>query len=567
MMNRAVFALAILVAACHSSDAFYRTLNDVPQAYPLVNTSYAVGDTLRLSGKLGGPHGDLQVRIGGVTAPIVSHTDSTNGAGADFPGTSQNRTIDYVAVIIAQAMGLGAGRMVTVTVGGVERDVGLITITPTRLIPARTDTLIFTDTIGTYLPHVVGGNAMVARGDNGDGRVYAFAGDTLAAWQNGARTILLTAVADQYGAFHIIGDAGAANTFMAVDETGRYLYASVITDSAATDTTVAFRLIKVDLQSLTIRTLNRTIFPQNQADVTPAYAASLTLTGLVGAVFLPPLTQLFPGADGSIYFVADGVQYANFGFGPPATVYLDFNNLTQGYFSSVGKIDPAGTVSYLVKTAGYGLPILTTAGAVDLLPGVVATPPTPWSWIDCIDPDNGTVYASTNGRNPSGTPVPAPYAKVAYDLQRHRVLATFNPGPPPDGFSPGGFESGIAANTNGPFSVVDGMSQILGTIRGGGHRVWAEIKDAGVGAYGSIKILDFDKRTVTPYAWTSDFPRQTWVYSPNNGTYGWLDLANTLVNHTPRGDPVLVEQQPFTFEGSAGFYRSLVLAPRPTKQP
>jgi len=539
MMRRALLMLTVAVAGCNTPDSFYNKLGNILQFVPLTNNYYAVGDTLVLLGKLGGPNGGLTVTIGGVNAPVISLVEVPSYSHPTS-GTTYNESIDSARVVVTAAMGIGANRQVIGTLHGVQREAGLIFISLVRPVPLRTDTLSYDSSAVSYTIPGAGGDTLVARGDNGDGRVYILAGDSLELWQSGVRSLLHAGLEDQYGPFHNIGASGAMNTFMAVDAAGHYLYASLITSdtTAASATNLIFRLIKVDLQAFTIQTLNRTVFPINQT-VTPAYAASLTMTGPVGSVFLMPLSQLFPGKDGSIYFVADGLNLSQTG-NYWQSVYYFCTTPNIGYASAVGKIDPTGNVSYLIKVLGCGLVIKTTQGFMDLLPTLNTTHD--WSWIDVIDPDSGVVYASGAGVSVSGVAVPAALATIAYDLKRQRILGTFAP-PQLNNFN--------STNVSGPFDAVDGPFGIFGLVAGGGHRLWAQAdKNAATpcGCAPSLLIIDFDLGLVSPYVALRDWvPAQTSYANQSYASY-----FPAFVNHMANGDPLVAAQ---------GYYGSSAIVP------
>lgn len=536
--------VAGLVAACRAPEAFYHSLSGVPQPNPLATTAYAVGDTLTISGKLGGAGAAVTVTIGGVNAPIVAHWDSS---GLNTPGNPDgveyNVSVDYVSVVIDSAMGLGPNRPVTVAVNGLSASVGSIYINGTPPLLARSDTLVFTDTAANWGQNLNGTVGMPIRGDVGDGKVYWIAGGTLYMSQIGGgpagRTALITNWADQSGTFVVAGDAGTPNTLGGRDPSGRYIYASVITDSAPTDTLVTFRLLKIDLTNLTVTTLNRSTWPTNPSDITPSYLASLVPTGALGTVFLPALSQIYPAADGTIYFVNDGIT--GFLFSPPFTSIIESAGcLGSNFNSAVGKIDVAGNVTYLVKSTCGLIVGFQGEAEIDLLASLNKT--VSWNWIDVIDPDQGIVYASGSGTSPTGQPVLAGDAKIAYNLNTGAVIGTLAPP------APGGFGA-PATEVSGPFAAVNGVFFTMGVVPGGGHRVW--VLSTFTNALPTLlEIADFDQQYISPYVEVQGAPAPDDASGNIFQSFSWY--AEYIVNHTaagvdPRGqDPIIATQGAFS---------------------
>lgn len=527
-MRRTIAALTFLgaLAACNGPESLYNSLDDVPQLLPLTNTSYAVGDTLALVGKLGGPHGGLQITVGGVAAPLIAWS-AYGSVSAEGPGVTANGVLDSAKVIVTQAMGLGPDRLVTVTLSGVTLNAGDIYISPVRPVPTRSDTLDFSAIAINYnlLPN--GSDTLIARGDNQDGKIYFLAGDTLCVWQNGTTTVISTTLADQDGPFQITGAEGALNGFPQVDEAGRYLYASVITSDStqASASNLIFRFIKIDLQSGAVQTLNRSVF--NYQNTTPAYVATLQtqMTGPVGSVFLPIMSQVFPAANGTIYFVTDGLEPYQAGPYQWAALPPCTQTPAEAYGSAVGKIDATGNVTYIIKAA-CGLTVSTTTGTADLLASLNATHT--WSWINTIDPDAGVAYASGAGTSANGATVPAAWATIAYDLTTRRVLGTFAPAQTANG----GYNA--PTSISGPFAAVNGNYSVMGLVAGGGHRLWVAVQTA---TLVELEVVDFDAQTVSPYVATSNFPQLTTLAILNQGLY-----FDAIVNHTPDGNPLIADQ-------------------------
>jgi hypothetical protein len=527
----------VVLIACNAPEAFYTKLGLVPQVDPINPPAYAVGDTMTLTGKLGGPHAHVLVTVGGVNAPVIAQRDTVI-PGTPTAGTFYNFNYDLVSVVITQAMGIGPDRPVTVTINGIERDAGLILIATSRPFLQRKDTLAFFDTAFSYNPTFTF-NTLVSRGDLGDGRVYLLTGDTLKRWQSGGGTsVLLTSLSDQYGSFHNIGAAGAFNTLMGVDETGRYLYASLVTDSTPADTGWTIRLIKVDLSASTIQTLNRTFVPFS---LTPAQEASLSLTGPVGQVFLPPLTQIFPAANGTIYFVTEG--FAPFNLGSTWVTYpfpiLCSGGNGSGLSSAVGKIDPSGAVSYVIK-AGCGnppgLPIQTANVFTDLLPTLTTTHA--WDYIYAIDPDAGIIYATEQTPTTAAFAAGLSWGQVAYSVADRQPIGHV--------FAPGGSPSTTSTVSAGSFLAVNGEFGPLGLVRGSGHRVWT-LTPLTNSTPEEMAIVDFDAGIVFPYVHIEgNFGAlaSALYYIDNNG-----QPAPIIINHTPAGDPIIAAQAIAAFNG------------------
>lgn len=520
-MSRVLAFLTLVgaIAACNAPQAFYKSLNDVPQPDSLTRTSYAVGDTLVLTGKLGGPHGGLQVTVGGVVAPVVAWTEQTP-TGPGTPGVSQNTTTDAASIVITQAMGIGPNRLVAVTLGSVERNVGFIYISLVPPVPVLADTLNYSDFPISYTPYSQGGDTIMARGDTRDGRLYFLAGDTLVVWQNGVFTVLTTSLSDQYGPFQITGSSGAYNAYAQIDAAGQYLYASVFSSDtvAASANVPIFRLIKIDLHSFAVQTLNRTVYANQSVS-----SIEQALTGPVGTVFLPIVSQVFPAGDGTIYFVADWILPQQVTSATWTTVLgTNCTNRPDVVFpAAVGKIDPTGNVTYLIKSVcGFDF-----GGQGDLLPTLNRTHA--WSWVDVIDPDAGVAYASGEGTTPAGLHVPNSGAHFAYDLSVQRLIGTFAPTYVPSG----------TTNPSGPFATVNGTFGALGLVEGGGHRLWVQQGQLPI-PLTELEIADFDASTVSPYAVALNF-------LPPNSSLNGVQFLLAIVNFTPDGIPLVAAQGPF----------------------
>lgn len=189
-----VFVMALVAQSCDRTEDYFNTLVDIPQldlskarAY---KTSYAIGDTLWIFGKFQQPRKEITVTIGNTLASIARNEKVAELSETTTDGRID--TLDRLAIVITEEMGIGKNRPVTLRSGdnllncpGIEiRDKGI------SFDPYAFDAAI---TLAEY--HTLPANVLMAELVNGKGSIYYFnLGDKqFYAVKNGKAEVVLNA--------------------------------------------------------------------------------------------------------------------------------------------------------------------------------------------------------------------------------------------------------------------------------------------------------------------------------------------------------------------------------------
>ncbi|WP_256012084.1 hypothetical protein [Desertivirga xinjiangensis] len=286
------FAGLVLLSACKKAENYYGKLDAQPEILLNYQPVYGVGDTLTIDGRLN-PQADLRIKIGNADAKIIS-AEKIEYKTSESSGTVYD-VIDRVKVIITSQMGLGKDKVVTLISGGSlvkGTSIQIIESSSSGILPSALQLVKHADAraAGTVYLYC----------QNGKGSIYSWRSDKkiYKISKNGNLSVVMDAstLSDSFGAFQI-------STFSAggVDARERYLYFAAITTDGSADnaSNEIYRLCCYDLQSGTLTTLNRTLFPteanRRTTDVYTPFQGSLNTSKLMN------ISGLYPGDEGKIY--------------------------------------------------------------------------------------------------------------------------------------------------------------------------------------------------------------------------------------------------------------------------
>src|SRR5580692_971192 len=114
--------LCLLMTACNKVNQHYNLLEAQPWIYSNYPTTYYVGDTMTITGKMFIGAGGI-LEVGTVQPSFLSDIKSSGG-----PGTGPADSTDEVRFLVTKEMGVGKNIPVTLTVHGVVLQSPAITI-------------------------------------------------------------------------------------------------------------------------------------------------------------------------------------------------------------------------------------------------------------------------------------------------------------------------------------------------------------------------------------------------------------------------------------------------------
>jgi hypothetical protein len=330
------YLLIFLVASfagCKKADQFYETLQALPQIDYRVEhaykSSYLVGDTMRVSGRLQ-PQNGLKIMVGGIEAPIVK-TDSvpyTIATGLVF--------LDRVSIVIKETM-IGKARQVEL-VSGEHRVAGA----PIDVYPAVEPGAFTKSLTSATLKTFSNANNVFFHCQNGKGDVYYYAPssrDIRHIKKDGSEEViydLSRSIETGSNSLVVLLLAGG------VDADSKHLFFS------AGVSTGGYRLCKIDLATKQLSILNRS------NTVTNPYE------GRVGTVNMI-VTGIYPDKQGNAYLaigMGNDALIANDGqpFMPDALAYYKVADSSVSYIFSTLGVDaglPAGTPVVPVRSGSF----------------------------------------------------------------------------------------------------------------------------------------------------------------------------------------------------------------------
>lgn len=324
--KQAIIFVALLgsMGSCNKADDFYKELQSVPEIMSLNYKSvYEVGDTMTLTGRLN-PEKNLKIHIGNADAIIVEQKKIK-----DQVINGETTIVDEVKLVITEAMGVGKGRLVSIT-----SDQHTIQATSIEIYSANSagylsgpiklvkqTTLFSVETFFTCF--------------SGKGSVYYYttSGKVQKIHKNGKTSTILdpTDLQDRHGTFTISSLYSGA-----IDPNEQYLYLSALTADGSADNANnrIFRLIKVNLTTKEVTTLNRTLFPENTN--LPDFPIASPLEGAIGKVTMYRIGGIYPDREGNVYLqfatTVDGYKYA--------TALLTTNGILKYIFKSLDPGQP-----------------------------------------------------------------------------------------------------------------------------------------------------------------------------------------------------------------------------------
>ncbi|NML39612.1 hypothetical protein HHL17_20600 [Chitinophaga sp. G-6-1-13] len=297
-----------LFSSCYKADNFKNTLDALPQvSYQTgysYRTSYTVGDTMKITGRLQ-PNNGLKIRIGNEDAVIVA-ADSLHFR--PFTGDTATIFMDWVKVLITGNMGSGAEIPVTITSGGRTINAASINIFGQYGEGSFKKSLALTAHADITSPYNIFLNCI-----NGKGDLYFYeytTGNLQHVRKDGTIETLLTREQLTGGVYNI-------QTFIAggVNPQGTKAWIS-----AQADTTYAF--VELDLGTKKIKVLNHT----------KTYTAPYT--GGIGQVNVK-VKAVYPDSKGNVFLVTPGMQWGQ-----------------EKDYSAVAKYNVTdGMISYQFRTA------------------------------------------------------------------------------------------------------------------------------------------------------------------------------------------------------------------------
>jgi hypothetical protein len=250
--------LCLLITACHKVNQYYNLVDGQPWMYATYPTTYYVGDTMTMTGKMFiGKGGVLQV--GAVQPSFLSVISSPVGGGTG-PGDSAQT----VSFLITKEMGIGKNIPVSLTVNGITVQTPAITILQLSGVLGRTDTTLWVDQITSWQPTnlsdyqnqnipLIIGSSVSSNGniyfDNPLG-VFSVIGGAVQPVLS-VRSVL----SDKNGPFTVNKVLGSAISF----DGNTLAFSAAVSDNSDTVNNYVFRLCTMDIGSKTITTLNRTL--------------------------------------------------------------------------------------------------------------------------------------------------------------------------------------------------------------------------------------------------------------------------------------------------------------------
>ncbi|RPD41181.1 hypothetical protein [Chitinophaga barathri] len=538
-----VLSFTILATACQKTGQFYDQLDNLPRANQLAGNSYAVGDTLVLTGKFGAGKADLKISIGGVDASVISLVSRDSSYTQN--DVLYNYTLDVAKVLITTPM-IGQQQPVIVSVNGIGSTVAAILVSKDKLVPARTDTLTYLDpAVAKEALRMPAGTRIVPNYTPGAAIVF-MSGDSLVTWQEGNIRRGKVTWEDNYGPFTLI-DPSSEHFGFGSDPAGNNLYISCLTRDARLPGTnqSAIRLMKVSLRDYSVTTLNRTVIPTDASFIDEAYYDLDTVKkeGNISQVFLPVMKNIYANSKGELYFSGPALNWiATTGKASPSIQ----SNLT------LAGMDASGTFRYLAKASNNSRQFFVVRtrkggrinGAYDFIPNITTV--LNYNRLLGIDAENDLLYGYTvTSLGATSYTISTFYC---YNLAQQRQFGEFTYK----------LNNQVPTITDGPFDVVEGnYTETSGT----GARIfqWPAPGLPGVlfatqqqdmqDGLRSIKMVNFNNRTVSTYA--------PFIQGYSPGSKYRLGIGGDVVGYTASKQPLMVR----TNETDVTINEVLLMAP------
>ncbi|RPD42063.1 hypothetical protein [Chitinophaga barathri] len=460
-----VILAGMMMAGCKKADQQYDTLHKQPEILAY-NDAYMVGDTLVMQGRLNPEYG-LRIRIGDVDSVSILAKEkivySTNIPVYDTVW------MDRIKIVITQQMGIGPNRTVAVTSAG-------------NTIPAQPIEILENETAGLVQPmkitrmYTLTGGSKILYCRSGNGNIYLWtqlspARSISRLSPDGTLVAILSAAnyVDGHGAFTITAFNGGG-----VDPQERYLYFSAVTTDNSADNAAneIYRFCKVDLTTLQLTTLNRTLYPKTASQRT--LSALTPFEGNINNVKIFNATGVYPDSSGNVY-----INKSNF---------------------LLARLDAAGNYSYLFRFRNY--PSWETPAA--FVPQIWDTSANRYytaddvqfkfknnsvaGYLRAVAPDDGLLYCIV---------YPSVHDLAQYDLANQVRLFTFEPklvtGTP---YISGSFSllTGYPQNVNGP------AAPLFGYMAMPGQKLLLFYQVTSAGNFPAFGVLNFAQHRGERYA-------------------------------------------------------------------
>lgn len=268
--------------------------------YPL---SMVTGDTVMLLGNFFPGKPGSVIRVGNVAIVPVETGSTPWLIRTPWDRTdSVTKRLDMVRFVVTKEMGLGTRIPVTVTANGYTFEGPVVSIRQLSQGLSRTDTTLWVDKVGSYVPADLSGyrqffNLMVNDPSvSGAGHVYFNNKDGLYKLADGVVTTLfknkqkLTAGKETFEIAQINSSA------VSFDEEALYFSAAVKEDTPDTTANYICRFLKMDITSGAITSLNRTLVKKegSQKELISGFQGNVSSLKLVaGHLKATPSGQLF----------------------------------------------------------------------------------------------------------------------------------------------------------------------------------------------------------------------------------------------------------------------------------
>ncbi|MBC9911747.1 hypothetical protein [Chitinophaga varians] len=268
--------------------------------YPL---NMVTGDTVMLLGNFFPGKPGSVIRVGNVEIVPVERGTTPWRISTPWDRTdSVTKKLDMVRFVVTKEMGLGNRIPVTVTANGFTYEGPVVSIRQLSPGLSRTDTTLWVDKVGSYLPADLSGyrpffNLMVNDPSvSGAGHVYFNNKDGLYKLADGVVTTIIKNKQKLTSGNESFEIAQINSSAVSFDEETLYFSAAVKEDTPDTTNNYICRFIKMDIASGAISTLNRTLVRKkgSQKELISNFQGSVSSLKLVaGHLKTTPSGQLF----------------------------------------------------------------------------------------------------------------------------------------------------------------------------------------------------------------------------------------------------------------------------------
>ena len=398
--------LCLLITACHKVNQYYALVDGQPWMYATYPTTYYVGDTMTLVGKMFIGHGGV-LQVGAVQPSFLSVTSAPVG------GTGPGDSTQSASFLITKEMGVGKNIPVSLTVNGITIQTPAITILQLSGVLGRTDTTLWVDQIVSWQPTnladyqslnipLIVGSSVSSNGsiyfDNPWGIFSVIGGVVQPVLSAGSQ------LSDQNGPFTINKILGSAISF----DGNTMAFSAAVSDNADTVNNYVFRLCTINIGSKSITTLNRTLEPlaaPAQAGTPGAFTGPVAQLNLVAAA-------IHTDVNGNWYF-ANIYEVPN----PGNNMGSWYSNISDNPQNRQDGLELDNTCELGVD--GNIRSIFSAAPLYASLPKVFKTPgyPTVYPGSTLVSPDGSTAYA------PMSQDVSGFFYIGEYDLNKQVMLS------------------------------------------------------------------------------------------------------------------------------------------------